>query len=175
MRSLAIPRGALYNRVLSVVLCRMILKRSFRSPISPVMCGRARRSRALQHNVVVHGDGYLPDKVTDSRLRTLHVFTICAGPRSLSSHSPCALRGPAWLPRRSQLGRCLEDHLVDGVHGRVAARQQVPERFVHQLLSRERALAFESLRDHVHCDVRAVRIVIGTLRVSTALTTQWSA
>lgn len=96
MRSLAIPRGALYNRVLSVVLCRMILKRSFRSPISPVMCGRARRSRALQHNVVVHGDGYLPDKVTDSRLRTLHVFTICAGPRSLSSHSGpvlCVARG----------------------------------------------------------------------------------
>jgi hypothetical protein len=88
MRSLAIPRGALYNRVLSVVLCRMILKRSFRSPISPVMCGRARRSRALQHNVVVHGDGYLPDKVTDSRLRTLHVFTICAGPALSAATRP---------------------------------------------------------------------------------------
>lgn len=173
MRSLAIPRGALYNRVLSVVLCRMILKRSFRSHIVCHVRHSARRSRALQHNVVVHGDGYLPDKVTDSRLRTLHVFTICAGP-ALSAATRPALRGP-WLPGRSQLGRCLEDHLVDGVHGRVAARQQVPERFVHQLLSRERALAFESLRDHVHCDVRAVRIVIGTLRVSTALTTRWSA
>lgn len=91
MRSLAIPRGALYNRVLSVVLCRMILKRSFRSPISPVMCGRARRSRALQHNVVVHGDGYLPDKVTDSRLRTLNVkFTI----KTSMKHRTCTA-GPA--------------------------------------------------------------------------------
>ena len=169
MRSLAIPRGALYNRVTECRLVSHDPEEEF--PLA------YRLSCAAEHgvleNVVVHGDGYLPIKVTDSRLRTLHVFTICAGP-ALSAATRPALRGP-WLPGRSQLGRCLEDHLVDGVHGRVAARQQVPERFVHQLLSRERALAFESLRDHVHCDVRAVRIVIGTLRVSTALTTQWSA
>ena len=103
MRSLAIPRGALYNRVLSLVLCRMILKRSFRSHIAPVMCG-------TQHGVLERcsttlwytADGYRPDKVTDSRLRTLNVFTIktnmkhrcTAGPRL--SQQPLALLCTSW-------------------------------------------------------------------------------
>lgn len=91
MRSLAIPRGALYNRVLSLVLCRMILKRSFRSHIAPVMCG-------TQHGVLERcsttlwytADGYRPDKVTDSRLRTLNVFPI----KTSMKHRTCTA-GPA--------------------------------------------------------------------------------
>ena len=51
----------------------------------------ARRSRALQHNVVVHGDGYRLDKVTDSRLRTLNVFTIKTSMKLIARVPPARL------------------------------------------------------------------------------------